>query len=195
MSVASNHYMRSQVHRSPRKLESINGSQDLTFLDQPWYYEKDDSWGRITASTNRSRWNEGESASSMSQLENTFEDSQQTLLRFVKSYSLHVIVAAVLYMFLFEVAVRLPFLLAFTFAIPSIHMLVVPAKPKSDDITYNNDSEALYRRSSIVSVVPGEPVDQYKTSGILHPVAVTFPGLRFFSPSTWFPRATDAIGF
>ena len=98
-------------------------------------------------------------------------------------------------MFLFEVAVRLPFLLAFTFAIPSIHMLVVPAKPKSDDITYNNDSEALYRRSSIVSVVPGEPVDRYKTAGILHPVAVTFPGLRFFSPSTWFPRATDAISF
>jgi hypothetical protein len=98
-------------------------------------------------------------------------------------------------MFLFEVAVRLPFLLAFTFTIPSIHILLVPEKPKSDDIAYQNDSEALYRRSSIVPVVPGEPVDRYKTAGILHPVAVTFPGLTFFSPSTWFPSATDPIGF
>ena len=98
-------------------------------------------------------------------------------------------------MFFFEVAVRLPFLLAVAFAIPSIHVLLVPEKPVTDDNTYNDDSEGLCRRYSINSVVPGEPVAQYKTVGALHPAAATFPGLTVFSPSTWFPRATDSIDF
>lgn len=98
-------------------------------------------------------------------------------------------------MFFFEVAVRLPFLLAVAFAIPSIHVLLVPEKPVTGDYTYNDDSEGLCRRYSIDSVVPGEPVAQYKTVGALHPAAAIFPGLTVFSPSTWFPRATDNIDF
>jgi hypothetical protein len=96
-------------------------------------------------------------------------------------------------MFFFEVAVRLPFLLVVAFAIPSIHVLVVPEKPVTDVNTYNDDSEGLCRRYSVDSVVPGEPVAQYKTVGALHPAVAIFPGLTVFSPSTWFPRATDNI--
>jgi hypothetical protein len=52
----------------------------------------------------------------------------------------------------------------------------------------NDSEEALYRRSSINPAVPGEPAALYKTTE-------TFPGLTFFSPSTWFPRATDLVDF
>ncbi|KAG9193019.1 hypothetical protein G6011_03054 [Alternaria panax] len=195
MPVASNYCTRSQSHRSPRGLGGINNSQDLAFLDQPCYHEAEDHMSHITVGTSQSRRYESESVHLMSQLHNTFQGDQQTLLQLMQSYSLHIIVAASLYMFIFEVSIRLPFLIALIFAIPSIHIFLTPEKPVSDDCEYHDNSEAFYRRSSIISVVPGEPVARCKTAGTLHPVAVTFPGLAFFSPSTWFPRATDPIDF
>ncbi|KAL1798915.1 hypothetical protein ACET3X_002952 [Alternaria dauci] len=195
MPVASNHRTRSQSHRSLQELGGINDLRDLAFLDQPQYYESDEDSSEVTVHTSHSGREESEPVHSMMQLGNAFQDGQQTLLQLARMYSLHIVVAASLYMFFFEVAVRLPFLLAVAFAIPSIHMLLVPEKQQTDHHKYNEDSEALYRRCSINSAVPGEPVAQYKTAGTLHPIATTFPGLAFFSPSTWFPRATDSIDF
>jgi hypothetical protein len=81
------HSRRVQAHRSLREMESISGSQDVTFLDQPWYYEADDALSQITASTSRSKRDDSEPVSAMSQSENACEDSQQTLFQFVKTYS------------------------------------------------------------------------------------------------------------
>ena len=47
MPVRSDYLLRSQVHRSPQRLGSIDHPQDLSFLDRPWYYdeEKDNTQG------------------------------------------------------------------------------------------------------------------------------------------------------
>jgi hypothetical protein len=97
--------------------------------------------------------------------------------------------------FLFKITVRLPLLLALTIAIPYVHMMLTPTKPTMNDDTYENGSEALYRRPSIISLVPGDPTAHYKAPGTSWPINTTFPGLAFFSPSTWFPSATDQVDF
>ncbi|KAI4952782.1 hypothetical protein J4E91_003256 [Alternaria rosae] len=54
-------------------------------------------------------------------------------------------IAVIVTLFLFEIAVRLPFLLALTFAIPYVHMMLTPEKPTLHDSMYESDSEeALY---------------------------------------------------
>jgi hypothetical protein len=39
MPVRSDYFTRSQVHRSPQRLGSLEHPQNLFFLDEPWYYD------------------------------------------------------------------------------------------------------------------------------------------------------------
>ncbi|KAI4626933.1 uncharacterized protein J4E87_004274 [Alternaria ethzedia] len=192
MPLQSYDYTPSQAHSSPQRLGSIGHSQNLPFLDQSCYYENDDASSQSTASTTYAWKHESGSANSMSQLESTFGDRQQHLLQSIKSYSLHILVATIVALFLFEITVRLPFLLALTFAIPYVHMMLTPEKSTLCSTAYESDAEeGLYRRSSTFSIVPSQPAAQPKAPATIGPISITFPGLNLFLPSTWFPSATD----
>ncbi|KAH6882935.1 hypothetical protein BKA58DRAFT_27158 [Alternaria rosae] len=129
-------YTHSKMSSSQQRLGSISHSRNLPFLDKPCYYDTDNSPSQITASTSRGWRQESESLTSMSQCENAPEDSQQFLVQYFKSYSLHILVAIIVTLFLFEIAVRLPFLLALTFAIPYVHMMLTPEKPTLHNNTH-----------------------------------------------------------